>query len=79
MNERQNTNVLTQSLIRQPRIDGLPQLKKFIERVGFGKLQTQQLVGENDGIGLVLHLDSPLSLKQLLEYYTLEESYGVQV
>ncbi|SFR45332.1 hypothetical protein SAMN04490243_1690 [Robiginitalea myxolifaciens] len=74
MNERQNSEQVTQALISQPRIEGLPALKCFIERVGFGKLQVQQLVGPYNDIGLVLHLDSPLSLNQLLEYYNGEDS-----
>ncbi len=51
--------------------EGAPVLKQFLERYCFGEVRIQQWLGKGEGIGLVIHVDCPITLGDLLHHFQL--------
>ena len=61
----------SQGLKSTPTFEGVAVLRQFLERYCFGEVRIQQWLGNGDGIGLVIHVDCPITLGDLLHHFQL--------
>jgi hypothetical protein len=60
---------LSQNLIPTSSLNGIRALQRLLERHCFGEVKIQQWLGEPESIGLVIDVNCPISLGEMLKHF----------